>query len=158
MEHFDRFGLVREMCTHGPSSSVSAWTGLLQSRELNNAHLERTELFAVYGKAAKAGRSRQSQTYTPLFEHWCGARNLAAFASFYETFSEETAAALASRLELDRSDLRTESGYGEDRIRPISFVSSLRKTYHLFFSPYRKTCVAAAPQSPMRGTVRHPPH
>lgn len=41
--------------------------------------------------------------YTPLFEHWSGARNLAAFASFYETWSEETAAALASRLELDLS-------------------------------------------------------
>jgi ABC-2 type transport system ATP-binding protein len=41
--------------------------------------------------------------YTPLFEHWSGARNLEAFAAFYDTWSEETAASLASRFELDLS-------------------------------------------------------
>src|SRR5688572_5248531 len=41
--------------------------------------------------------------YTPLFEHWSGARNLRAFAAFYEAWSEQTAESLASRLELDLS-------------------------------------------------------
>jgi len=41
--------------------------------------------------------------YTPLFEHWSGARNLTAFATFYDTWSRETAESLASRLELDLS-------------------------------------------------------
>ena len=41
--------------------------------------------------------------YTPLFEHWSGARNLTAFAAFYDAWSQETAESLASRLELDLS-------------------------------------------------------
>jgi len=41
--------------------------------------------------------------YTPLFEHWSGARNLQAFAAFYDNWSEGTAESLASRLELDLS-------------------------------------------------------
>src|SRR5262245_2213618 len=41
--------------------------------------------------------------YTPLFEHWSGARNLQAFAAFYNNWSEDTAESLASRLELDLS-------------------------------------------------------
>jgi ABC-2 type transport system ATP-binding protein len=41
--------------------------------------------------------------YTPLFEHWSGARNLRAFAPFYNNWSEETAESMASRLELDLS-------------------------------------------------------
>jgi ABC-2 type transport system ATP-binding protein len=41
--------------------------------------------------------------YTPLFEHWSGARNLAALAAFYDAWSEKTAQSLASRLELDLS-------------------------------------------------------
>ena len=41
--------------------------------------------------------------YTPLFEHWSGARNLTAFAAFYDTWSEETAESLASRFEFDLS-------------------------------------------------------
>ena len=41
--------------------------------------------------------------YTPLFEHWSGARNLTAFAAFYDAWSMETAESLASRLELDLS-------------------------------------------------------
>src|SRR5262245_55111998 len=42
--------------------------------------------------------------YTPLFEHWSGARNLAAFAAFYDAWSEETVQSLASRLELDLNE------------------------------------------------------
>jgi ABC-2 type transport system ATP-binding protein len=39
--------------------------------------------------------------YTPLFDQWSGARNLRAFAAFYDGWSEERAASLASRLGLD---------------------------------------------------------
>jgi ABC-2 type transport system ATP-binding protein len=41
--------------------------------------------------------------YTPLFEHWSGARNLKAVAPFYESWSEETAESLVSQFELDLS-------------------------------------------------------
>jgi ABC-2 type transport system ATP-binding protein len=39
--------------------------------------------------------------FTPLFEHWSGARNLKAFAPFYDGWSEETVQSLASRFQLD---------------------------------------------------------
>lgn len=45
--------------------------------------------------------------YTPLFEHWSGSRNLAAFAAFYDAWSADTAESLASRFELD---LRQKAG------------------------------------------------
>ncbi len=41
--------------------------------------------------------------YAPLFEHWSGERNLQAFAAFYDSWSQETAESIASRLELDLS-------------------------------------------------------
>ena len=64
-------------------------------------------LVKVGGRLADASSGEWKQKigyigdYTPLFEHWSGARNLAAFAAFYDTWSEETAQSLASRLELD---------------------------------------------------------
>jgi len=39
--------------------------------------------------------------YTPLFEHWSGARNLAAFSPYYPSWSDEAARDLAAKLDLD---------------------------------------------------------
>jgi ABC-2 type transport system ATP-binding protein len=66
-------------------------------------------LVKVGGRRADASSGEWKQKigyvgdYTPLFEHWSGARNLTAFAAFYDGWSEETAESLASRLELDLS-------------------------------------------------------
>src|SRR5262245_36674399 len=66
-------------------------------------------LVKVGGRTADASSGEWKQTigyvgdYTPLFEHWSGARNLKAIGAFYDTWSEETAESLASRLELDLS-------------------------------------------------------
>jgi ABC-2 type transport system ATP-binding protein len=42
---------------------------------------------------------------TPLFEHWTGARNLEAFAAYYQSWSEAKVQSLASRFELDLSQV-----------------------------------------------------
>jgi ABC-2 type transport system ATP-binding protein len=66
-------------------------------------------LVKVGGRPADASSGEWKRTigyvgdYTPLFEHWSGARNLTAFAAFFDTWSEETAESLAARLELDLS-------------------------------------------------------
>ena len=66
-------------------------------------------LVKVGGRTADASSGEWKQTigyvgdYTPLFEHWSGARNLKAIGAFYDTWSEETAESLASRLEVDLS-------------------------------------------------------
>jgi len=66
-------------------------------------------LVKVGGRTADASSGEWKQKigyvgdYTPLFEHWSGARNLRAFAAFYDAWSEETAESLASRFELDLS-------------------------------------------------------
>jgi ABC-2 type transport system ATP-binding protein len=66
-------------------------------------------LVKVAGRTADASSGEWKRTigyvgdYTPLFEHWSGARNLAAFAAFYDTWSEQTAQSLALRFELDLS-------------------------------------------------------
>ena len=67
-------------------------------------------LVKVGGRTADASSGEWKQKigyvgdYTPLFEQWSGARNLAALAPFYDTWSEETAQSLASRLELDLNE------------------------------------------------------
>jgi ABC-2 type transport system ATP-binding protein len=66
-------------------------------------------LVKVGGRKADASSGEWKRTigyigdYTPLFEHWSGARNLQAFAAFYDNWSEESAQSMASRLELDLS-------------------------------------------------------
>ena len=43
--------------------------------------------------------------YTPLFEHWSGEKNLKAFSAYYAMWSEETVRTLASRLDLNLSQV-----------------------------------------------------
>ena len=43
--------------------------------------------------------------YTALFEHWTGARNLQAFSAYYPTWSAKTGQSLASRFDLDLSQV-----------------------------------------------------
>jgi ABC-2 type transport system ATP-binding protein len=61
--------------------------------------------------------------YTPLFEHWSGARNLRAFAAFYDAWSEQTAESLASRLELDLRQVV--SGYSTGQRRKLAIILAL---------------------------------
>ena len=64
-------------------------------------------LVKIGGRTADASSGEWKRTigyvgdYTPLFERWSGARNLAAFSTFYNAWSEKTAQSLASRFELD---------------------------------------------------------
>ncbi len=43
--------------------------------------------------------------YTPLFEHWTGVKNLKAISAFYPTWSAKTVQTLASRFDLDLSQV-----------------------------------------------------
>ena len=61
--------------------------------------------------------------YTPLIEHWSGARNLAAFAAFYDAWSAESAESLASRLELDLS--RKVSAYSTGQRTKLAIILAL---------------------------------
>jgi len=86
-------------------------------------------LITVGGRRAQAASGDWKQRigyvgdYTPLFEHWSGARNLDAFAAFYDSWSDEVAQSLASRLELDLS--QTVRAYSTGQRTKLAIVRAL---------------------------------
>ena len=65
----------------------------------------------------KSGSWKQSIGYvgdfTPFFEHWSGSRNLQALSAYYENWSDETVQSLASRFDLNLSQIVKHYSTGE---------------------------------------------
>ena len=98
-------------------------------------------LVKVNGEVAdgKSGNWKRSIGYvgdfTPLFEHWSGARNLQAFAPYYENWSEETVQSLASRFELNLSQTVKNYSTGQRTKFAIILALAHRPTLLLLDEP-----------------------
>ncbi|MDP6096228.1 MAG: ABC transporter ATP-binding protein [Gammaproteobacteria bacterium] len=67
--------------------------------------------------------------FTPLFNHWSGARNLAAFSRFYPNWSKQRATDLANRLNLDLK--QSAKNYSTGQRTKLAIVIALAHSPHL---------------------------